>query len=141
MVKNWQHKIGDRIFHPKRLPFSHLKRTLGVFGLFSAGYGDVGSSIYYGLGLVAIVALGATPIALGIAGIIYVFNALTYSEGASMIPEAGGSASFARRGFSPMVGFVSGWALMLSYIANFCVHNSALPFLFLANPQGTSGRN
>jgi len=98
-----------------------------VFGLFSAGYGDVGSSIYYGLGLVAIVALGATPIALGIAGLIYVFNALTYAEGASMIPEAGGSASFARRAFSPGVGFISGWALMLSYIATMAISAYTIP--------------
>ena len=123
---SWRPKIGDRIFHPRRLRLN-LKRTLGVFGLFSAGYGDVGSSIYYGLGLVAIVALGATPIALGIAGIIYVFNALTYAEGGSMIPEAGGSASFARRGFSPGVGFVAGWALMLSYIATMAISAYTIP--------------
>ena len=125
-TNSWRPKIGDRIFHPRRLRLN-LKRTLGVFGLFSAGYGDVGSSIYYGLGLVAIVALGATPIALGVAGIIYVFNALTYAEGGSMIPEAGGSASFARRGFSPGVGFVAGWALMLSYIATMAISAYTIP--------------
>jgi APA family basic amino acid/polyamine antiporter len=123
----WRPKLGDKIFHPKRLRLLHLRRTLGVFGLFSAGYGDVGSSIYYGLGLVAIVALGATPIALGAAGIIYVFNALTYAEGGSMIPEAGGSASFARRGFSPGVGFLAGWALMLSYIATMAISAYTIP--------------
>ena len=34
----------------------HLKRVLGVAALFSAGYGNVGSSIYYALGIVALVA-------------------------------------------------------------------------------------
>jgi basic amino acid/polyamine antiporter, APA family len=123
----WRRKPGDRIFRLHHLRRFHLKRTLGVFGLFSAGYGDVGSSIYYGLGLVAILALGATPIALGIAGIIYIFNALTYAEGGAMIPEAGGSASFARRAFNVMVGFISGWALLLSYIATMAISAYTIP--------------
>ncbi len=124
---SWRPKPGDRVFRPLRLHRFHLRRTLGVFGLFSAGYGDVGSSIYYGLGLVAILALGATPIALGIAGIIYIFNALTYAEGGAMIPEAGGSASFARRAFNVMIGFISGWALLLSYIATMAISAYTIP--------------
>jgi APA family basic amino acid/polyamine antiporter len=95
--------------------------VLGVPALFSAGYGNVGSSIYYALGVVALVAIGATPIALVIAGILFIFTALTYAEGTAMIPEAGGSASFARRGFNDLVGFVSGWALMLSYIVTIAI--------------------
>ena len=38
-----------------------LERVLGVNALFSTAYGNVGSSIYYALGLVAIFALGMTP--------------------------------------------------------------------------------
>ncbi len=127
MDNSWQPKPGDKIIRPHRIRHYHLKRSLGVFGLFSAGYGDVGSSIYYGLGLVAIIALGATPIAIGIAGLIYVFNALSYAEGGAMIPEAGGSASFARRGFNDIVGFVGGWALMLSYIATMAISAYTIP--------------
>jgi basic amino acid/polyamine antiporter, APA family len=127
MDNNWQHKLGDRFVRPRRTGRSHLKRTLGVIGLFSAGYGDVGSSIYYGLGLVAIVALGATPIVLAIAGLIYVSNALTYAEGGAMIPEAGGSASFARRAFNDLVGFTSGWALLLSYVATMAISAYTIP--------------
>jgi basic amino acid/polyamine antiporter, APA family len=127
MTNGWQHKLGDRFVRPRRTGRSHLKRTLGVIGLFSAGYGDVGSSIYYGLGLVAIVALGATPIVLAIAGLIYVSNALTYAEGGAMIPEAGGSASFARRAFNDMVGFASGWALLLSYVATMAISAYTIP--------------
>src|SRR4030042_1744848 len=96
MVDSWRPKPGDRVFRPRRIKRFHLRRVLGVPALFSIGYGDVGSSIYYGLGVVALVALGATPIALGLAGVIYVFNALTYAEGAAMIPEGGGSAIYAR---------------------------------------------
>jgi len=123
----WQPKPGDRFAHPLRHKQFRLRRVLGVTGLFSAGYGDVGSSIYYGLGLVAIVALGATPIVLGIAGLIYVFNALTYAEGGAMIPEAGGSASFARHGYNDLIGFIAGWALMLSYIVTMAISAYTIP--------------
>ncbi len=123
----WQPKPGDRIFHPRRIKGFRLRRVLGVPALFSAGYGDVGSSIYYALGIVAIVALGATPVALAAAGLIYIFNALTYAEGGAMIPEAGGSASFARHGLNDMVGFIAGWALMLSYIVTMAISAYTIP--------------
>ena len=127
MPNNYQPKPGDRIFRPRRIKRFHLRRVLGVPALFSAGYGDIGSSIYYGLGIVALVALGATPIVLAIAGIIYIFNALTYAEGSAMIPEAGGSASFARHGFNDAIGFISGWALMLSYVATIAISAYTIP--------------
>jgi len=95
MGNNWRPKPGDKIFRPRRIKRYRLRRILGVPALFSAGYGNVGSSIYYALGIVALVAMGATPIVLGIAGILFIFTALTYAEGTAMFPEAGGSASFA----------------------------------------------
>ncbi len=122
-----QPKPGDRIFRPLRIRRHHLRRVLGVPALFSIGYGDVGSSIYYALGVVALVALGATPIALGIAGVIYICNALTYAEGSAMLTEGGGSASYARVGFNDLVGFIAGWALMLSYVATMAISAYTIP--------------
>jgi basic amino acid/polyamine antiporter, APA family len=127
MQNSWQQKPGDRLFRPRRIKRIHLRRVLGVPALFSIGYGDVGSSIYYGLGVVAVVALGGTPIALAAAGIIYVFNALTYAEGSAMLPEGGGSASYARHGFNDLVGFLAGWALMLSYIITMAISAYTIP--------------
>jgi basic amino acid/polyamine antiporter, APA family len=126
LANNWQPKLGNKFYRPRRLSF-HLKRSLGVSGLFSAGYGDVGSSIYYGLGVVALAAQGFAPIALAAAGLIYIANALSYSEGGAMIPEAGGSASFARHAFNDMVGFISGWALMLSYVVTMALSSFTIP--------------
>lgn len=123
----WRPKPGDRLYYPRRILRHRLRRVLGIPALFSAGYGDVGSSIYYALGVVALVALGATPIVLAIAGIIYIFNSLTYAEGSAMLPEAGGSASFARHGFNDALGFIAGWALMLSYIATMAISAYAIP--------------
>jgi basic amino acid/polyamine antiporter, APA family len=126
-MDNWKPKIGDKVYHPPRLIYQRLKRTLGIPGLFSAGYGNVGSSIYYGLGVVALAAIGLAPIALLIAGVIYIFNSLSYAEGSALIPEGGGSASFARRAFNDLAGFTSGWALMLSYIATIAISAYTIP--------------
>src|SRR5205809_7440238 len=70
-----------------------LRRTVGVPGLFATAYGNVGSSIYYALGLVAAHALGLTPLVFMFAGGLFVLTAKTYAEGASMFPEAGGAST------------------------------------------------
>ena len=127
MPNNYQPKPGDKVFRPRRIRRYRLRRVLGVAALFSAGYGNVGSSIYYALGIVALIAMGATPVALGIAGILFIFTALTYAEGTAMLPEAGGSASFARHGFNDIAGFAAGWALMLSYIVTIAISAYTIP--------------
>src|SRR3984893_13596965 len=64
-----------------------LPRTLGASALFAACYGNVGSSIYYALGVTALFALGLTPVALILAGFIFVTTALNYAEGAPGLPR------------------------------------------------------
>ena len=127
MPDNWNPKPGDKVFRPRRIKRFHLRRVLGIPAVFSAGYGNVGSSIYYALGIVALVAGGATPVALGIAGILFIFTALTYAEGTAALPEAGGSASFARHAFGDTAGFIAGWALMLSYIVTISISAYTIP--------------
>jgi len=92
-----------------------LSRVYGASALFSAGYGNVGSSIYYALGVTAAFALGLTPIAFLIAGVIFICTAATYAEATVMYPEAGGSSSFARHAFNEMVSFIAAWGQMLNY--------------------------
>src|ERR1700686_4970056 len=94
-----------------------LPRTLGAPSLFAASYGNVGSSIYYALGVTAAFALGLTPLALILAGLIFVSTALNYAEGSAALPHAGGSSSFARRAFNGPVGFLVGWVQLLNYTA------------------------
>ena len=53
-----------------RLSQHGLRRVLGTSALFSTAYGNVGSSIYYALGLVASYALGLTPIVFVVTGVI-----------------------------------------------------------------------
>ena len=66
MTNNWHPKVGDRVIRPPRIKRFRLRRVLGVPAVFSTGYGNVGSSIYYALGIVVVVAMGVTPIVLGI---------------------------------------------------------------------------
>src|SRR6476469_7330516 len=100
-------------YRPKNLG---LERVLGTGALFSTAYGNVGSSIYYALGLVAALALGLTPLVFIITGIIFFFTAATYIEATTMFPEAGGSSSFARHAFNEFWSFFAAWGQMLNYI-------------------------
>ena len=63
--------------------------SVGVPGLFATAYGNVGSSIYYALGLVAAHALGLTPLVFMFAGGLFVLTAKTYAEGAVDVPRGG----------------------------------------------------
>jgi APA family basic amino acid/polyamine antiporter len=100
----------------RRIPRDEsLSRVHGVGSLFSAAYGNVGSSIYYALGVTAAFALGLTPVAFVISGLIFAATAATYAEATVMYPEAGGSSSFARHAFNELVSFVAAWGQMLNY--------------------------
>jgi basic amino acid/polyamine antiporter, APA family len=110
-----------------RLSEHGLRRSVGVPGLFATAYGNVGSSIYYALGLVAAHALGLTPLVFMFAGGLFVLTAKTYAEGAAMFPEAGGSSSFARHAFNEWVSFFAGWALTLDYIITIAISAFFVP--------------
>jgi len=104
-----------------------LQKVLGVPALFSTAYGNVGSSIYYALGVVALSALGVTPLVFIATGLLFVTTAWSYAEATAMLPEAGGSSSFARRAFNEFVSFGAGWALMLDYIITIAISAFFVP--------------
>jgi APA family basic amino acid/polyamine antiporter len=90
-------------------------------------YGNVGSSIYYALGVTAAIALGLTPLVFVISGIIFAATAATYAEGTVRFPEAGGSASFARHAFNELVSFGAAWAQMLNYVITVAISAFFVP--------------
>jgi basic amino acid/polyamine antiporter, APA family len=104
-----------------------LERVLGANALFSTAYGNVGSSIYYALGLVASYALGLTPIVFVITGVFFFMTAATYAEATAMYPEAGGSSSFARRAFNEFWSFFAAWAQMLTYVITVAISAFFVP--------------
>src|SRR5256714_879879 len=112
----------------RRIPRDQsLSRVQGVGALFSAAYGNVGSSIYYALGVTAAFALGLTPVAFVIAGLIFMFTAASYTEATVMYPEAGGSSSFARHAFNELVSFIAGWGQMLNYVITVAISAFFVP--------------
>src|SRR5918999_846908 len=98
-----------------------LERVLGANALFSTAYGNVGSSIYYALGLVAALALGLTPIGFILTGALFYCTATTYAEATAMYPEAGGSSLFARQAFNEFWSFFTAWAQMLNYVITIAI--------------------
>lgn len=115
-----------RLYHGTRKTITRfretvLQRVVGVGALFSSGYGDVGSSIYFALGVTTIYAGGASFLAIFIAGLFFVATVLSYAELSSAIPESGGSSLFAQRAFGDGWSFFAGWALLLDYVITLAI--------------------
>jgi basic amino acid/polyamine antiporter, APA family len=113
--------------HRRRRQQQGLERVLGTPALFSTAYGNVGSSIYYALGVTAAIALGLTPLVFLISGLIFACTAATYAEGTVRYPEAGGSSSFARHAFNELVSFGAAWAQMLNYVITVAISAFFVP--------------
>ena len=111
----------------RRRQAHELERVLGANALFATAYGNVGSSIYYALGVTAFFALGLTPAVFVIAGLFFAATAATYAEGTVSFPEAGGSSSFARHAFNEVVSFGAAWAQMLNYVITIAISAFFVP--------------
>ena len=85
-----------------------FERVLDAPSLFAIAYGEIASSLYIALGIVAGAALGLTPLVLLVTGAIFVLVSLSYAEGTAALPETGGAATFVRRAFNDLAGFVTG---------------------------------
>src|SRR5919106_1667650 len=110
--------------HPRE---ESLRRVHGVGALFSTAYGNVGSSIYYALGVVAVFALGLTPLVFLISGLVFICTAATYADATVMYPEAGGSSSFARHAFNELVSFFAAWGQVLNYVITVAISAFFVP--------------
>jgi APA family basic amino acid/polyamine antiporter len=98
----------------RKLP--RFERALDAPALASVAYGEIASSIYFALGIVALHALGLAPWVLLVMGLLFLIVAMSYAEGTASIPETGGAATFTRIAFNDLVGFITGWALFLDYL-------------------------
>jgi basic amino acid/polyamine antiporter, APA family len=98
----------------RKLP--QLQRVLDAPELFSVAYGEIASSIYFALGIIALHALGFAPVVLLLVGALFLLVSLSYAEGTAAIPETGGAATFVRKAFNDFLGFLTGWALFLDYL-------------------------
>jgi APA family basic amino acid/polyamine antiporter len=110
-----------------------LRGALDPMSIASVAYGEIASSLYFALGVVALYALGLTPWLLLLAGGVFLLVALSYAEGTASIPETGGAATLVRRAFNDPLGFLTGWALLLDYLLVM-----ALAALFVPHYVGTA---
>jgi APA family basic amino acid/polyamine antiporter len=93
-----------------------LRRELDARSLFSVAYGEIASSIYFALGIIALHAVGFTPLVLLGVGLLFLLVATSYAEATSALPETGGAATFVRRATNDFLGFMTGWVLFLDYL-------------------------
>lgn len=114
-----------------------LERVLDAPSLFAVAYGEIASSLYIALGIVAATALGFTPLVLLVAGAVFVLVSLSYAEGTAALPETGGAATFVRRAFNDLAGFVTGWVLFLDFLIVMALSALFVPH-YLAGAVGQS---
>src|SRR6266576_1125042 len=112
----------------KKLP--QLQRVLDAPALASVAYGEIASSIYFALGVIALHALGFTPVVLGVAGVLFLIVTLSYAEGTAFIRETGGAATFVRVAFNDLAGFLTGWVLFLDYLIVIALSALFVPHYF-----------
>jgi len=66
--------------------------------------------------VIALHAIGFTPLVLLGVGLLFLLVALSYAEATSALPETGGAATFVRRSMNDLAGFMTGWSLFLDYL-------------------------
>ena len=109
-----------------------FERVLDAPSLFAVAYDEIGSSIYFALGIVAAQALGVTPIVLLGSGLLFLIVSLSYAEGTAALPQAGGAATFTRRAFNDLAGFATGWVLFLDFLIVIALSTLFLPHYLAA---------
>ena len=107
-----------------------LQRVLETPSLAAVAYGEIASSLFFALGVVALQALGFTPWVLLLVGGLFLLVALSYAEGTTALPETGGAATFVRRAFNDPLGFLTGWVLLLDYVIVIALAGLFVPHYF-----------
>ena len=114
-----------------------LQRVLETPSLAAVAYGEIASSIFFALGVVALQALGFTPWVLLLVGLLFLLVALSYAEGTAALPETGGAATFVRRAFNDQLGFLTGWVLLLDYVIVIALAAFFVPHTWGTRSAGT----
>lgn len=94
-----------------------LTPSLGLVGATAINLGAiVGAGIYAVLGIIAGVAGPALLVSIGVAALVALLTALSFSEVAAHIPREGSVYEFGHELISPVAGFLAGWMWMLANI-------------------------
>jgi len=115
--------IRQRIFQKENLDRylkadGHFERTLSAVDLIALGIGAViGTGIFILPGTVAATTAGPGIIlSFVIAAIVCAVAAMCYAEFSSVLPVAGSAYSYGNIVYGELVGWITGWALVLEYV-------------------------
>ncbi len=100
----------------KRVEEVTLRREIGLLGSFAMGFADVGADVFLAIGIVTLYAAGYAPLAFLIASVCYISTGLVYAELSTLYPYAGGGQVFGMRAGGDLIGFLTGWAILLDYV-------------------------
>ena len=96
-----------------------LKRELGLLDATMLGLGSIlGTGVFVSVGIAAGVAGSSVTLAIGLAGIVAICNALSSAQLAASHPVSGGTYEYGYRYLHPILGFVAGWTFMFAKSAS-----------------------
>src|SRR5271157_4371535 len=106
----------EAVHHPKAVKAGALHRDIGVLDATMLVMGAmIGSGIFITSAESArlVGAPGWLLMAWALSGLMTISGSLCAAEIAAMMPRAGGQYVFLREAYSPMWGFLFGWAMFL----------------------------
>ena len=116
-----------------------LERDLGLYAVFTISIGAmIGSGIFVLPGLGAKITGPSIMVAFLLAGLIVLPAALSQSEMATAMPEAGGAYLYIDRAMGPLMGTVAGFGVWFSLVfkAAFALAGLGAYLVFLADIPG-----
>lgn len=96
-----------------------LRRELGTFGATMMGLGSiVGTGVFVSIGIAAGVAGPAVVLAIGLAGLLALCNAMSSAQLAASHPTSGGTYEYGYVYLNPWLGFSAGWMFLCAKSAS-----------------------
>ncbi len=96
-----------------------LRRELGVFGATMMGLGSiVGTGVFVSIGVAVGVAGPSVVLAIALAAVVAVCNALSSAQLAANHPTSGGTYEYGYVYLTPWLGFSAGWLFVCAQSAS-----------------------
>lgn len=97
----------------------NLKRELGVFDATMMGLGSIlGTGVFVSIGIGSGVAGSAVVLAIFLAGLVAICNALSSAQLAANHPVSGGTYEYGYQYLRPFLGFIAGWMFLCAKSAS-----------------------
>jgi len=97
----------------------NLKRELGVLDATMMGLGSIlGTGVFVSIGIASGVAGPSVILAVMLAGLVAICNALSSAQLAANHPVSGGTYEYGYRYLHPLLGFIAGWMFLCAKSAS-----------------------